>query len=207
MAEPTPSSTSPPTDPGEPPLAPRPRLRTVVGLFARIGAMSFGGGMAGWYFREVVERRRWLGEMDFLSGLALAQILPGINASNLLVYIGQRLHGWIGAAVVPASLLFFPVLISMGLGAGYEEVAHHPWVHRFLEGAAAAAVGLTATLGFRAFRHSARDPGLFVTLAATFVCIGILRWPMVAVAPCTALLGVAAAWRIRGRVRSEKKDA
>jgi chromate transporter len=191
----------------EPPLAPRPRLRVVAGLFARIGAMSFGGGMAGWYFREVVERRRWMAELDFLSGLALAQILPGINATNLLVYIGQRLHGWVGAAVVPASLLFFPVLITIGLGAGYSEVAHHPWVHRFLEGAAAAAVGLTATLGFRAFRHSTKDPGLFVTLAATFVCIGILRWPMVAVAPCTAVFGIASAWRIRGRVRSEKNDA
>jgi chromate transporter len=205
MADPAPSETQP--SPSEPPLAPRPPLRTVAGLFARIGAMSFGGGMAGWYFREVVERRRWMGELDFLSGLALAQILPGINATNLLVYIGQRLHGWVGAAAVPASLLFFPVLITIGLGVGYGEVAHHPWVHRFLEGAAAAAVGLTATLGFRAFRHSTRDPGLFVTLAATFVCIGILRWPMVAVAPCTALLGIASAWRIRGRVRSEKNDA
>ena len=200
MAEPAPSSESSETT-TEPPLAPRPRLRTVAWLFARIGAMSFGGGMAGWYFREVVERRRWMGETDFLSGFALAQILPGINATNMLVYIGQRLHGRIGAAVVPASLLLFPVLIAMGLGAGYDEVAHHPWVHRFLQGAAAAAVGLTSTLGFKAFRHSTRDPGLFVALLLTFVCIAILRWPMVAVAPCTALLGVAAAWRIVGRVR------
>ena len=198
------SSAQPPSSSAEPPLAPRPRLRTIVWLFARIGAMSFGGGMAGWYFREVVERRRWMGETDFLSGLALAQILPGINATNLLVYIGQRLYGWIGAVIVPASLLFFPVLIAMGLGAGYAEVAHYPWVHRFLEGAAAAAVGLTSTLGFKAFRHATKDPGLFVALLLTFVCIGILRWPMVAVAPCTALLGIAAAWRIRWRIGGRK---
>jgi chromate transporter len=57
-------------------------LPALIGTFAKIGLMSFGGALSGWLYREIVMRRRWLGEEDFLSGLALAQIMPGANVAR-----------------------------------------------------------------------------------------------------------------------------
>ena len=68
------------------------RLLALFGVCVQIGLLSFGGGLTGWVHREVVARRAWMTEREFLSGVALGQILPRTNISNLMVYIGQRLH-------------------------------------------------------------------------------------------------------------------
>ncbi len=67
--------------------------------FAKIGLTSFGGGLSGWMMREFVQRRAWLSEGEFLSGLALAQAFPGVNVVNLAIWIGFRLRGGAGALV------------------------------------------------------------------------------------------------------------
>ena len=58
---------------GQPP----PGLADILGVFARLGMASFGGGLSGWMHREVVQQRRWLTEEGFLAGVALGQVLPG----------------------------------------------------------------------------------------------------------------------------------
>src|SRR3982751_7016842 len=96
----------------------RPVPAGLLALFrvcAQIGLLSFGGGLTGWVHREVVVRRAWMTEQDFLSGVALGQILPGTNISNLLVYIGQRLHGGLGAVVALGGLLTGPFFAVIGL--------------------------------------------------------------------------------------------
>jgi chromate transporter len=67
-------------------------LSTIFLVFLRIGLVSFGGGLFGWIHREVVAKRGWLTDDEFFSGLALAQVLPGTNVSNMTVIIGQRLR-------------------------------------------------------------------------------------------------------------------
>src|SRR5215211_1599010 len=49
---------------------------SLLGLFLvclQIGLFSFGGGLSGWIYQEVVVRRRWMSEDEFLSGLALSR--------------------------------------------------------------------------------------------------------------------------------------
>ena len=84
-------SSSPAAEPS-PPVS----LPELMGAFAKIGLMSFGGALSGWMHREIVMRRHWLEETDFLNGLALAQIMPGANVANLSLYIGHKLRGGIG---------------------------------------------------------------------------------------------------------------
>ena len=72
-------------------------LLAIFLVFFKLGAFSFGGGMTGWVYREVVQQRSWIGETEFLSGLALSQIVPGANVANLTIYVGQRLRGTLGA--------------------------------------------------------------------------------------------------------------
>ena len=178
----------------DPPAPARVPLSDILGVFAKIGLMSFGGALSGWMHREIVVRRRWLDETDFLSGLALGQIMPGANVANLSLYIGQRLRGGVGAVTALLGMLLPPMLVVLALGMLYERVAHIPWLHRFIDGVAAAAIGLTIMVGIKASRRVERRAGPVAILLLLFVTVGVLRWPMVPVVLCVTPASIALAW-------------
>ncbi len=169
-------------------------LPAIFSLFFQIGSMSFGGGLAAWLYREVVERRGWLNPTDFLSGLALSQVLPGINTANLSIYIGQRLRGVPGAIIALLGLLFAPFFIIIGLAAVYAQIDSISWAHNFLCGVATAAVGLVLSVALKAIRHTMRGIAPMAILAVIVVTVGMLHWPMVPVVLCAVPVSVALAW-------------
>src|SRR5260221_3027912 len=125
-------------------------LLAILGVFAKIGLMSFGGALSGWMHRAIVVRRQWMAEEDFLSGLALGQIMPGANVANLSLYIGQRLRGGIGAVAALLGMLLPPMIVVLALGMLCERVAGILSLHRFIAGVAAAAIGFTILVGIKA---------------------------------------------------------
>jgi chromate transporter len=180
-------------------MTPRVSLAALVGAFAKIGLMSFGGALSGWMYREIVQRRRWLGEEDFQSGLALGQIMPGANVANLSLYIGQRLRGSIGAAAALIGMLLPPMVLVVVLAVFYRGVADIGWVHRFISGVAAAAIGLTVMMGLRTARRVERRAAPLAVLLGLFLAVGILGWPMVPVVLLMTPLSLGLAWIGRGR--------
>ncbi len=174
--------------------APSVSLPALVGVFMKIGVMSFGGALSGWMHREIVARRGWLDEDDFLSGLALGQIMPGANVANLSLYIGHRLRGGIGAVAALSGMLLPPMIIVIVLAILYEHVAGIASVHRFVDGVAAAAIGLTVMVGIRAARRVDRHLGPIAILAMVFLAVGVLRWPMVPVVLGITPASIVLAW-------------
>ena len=110
------------------------KLSEIFLVFLRIGAFSFGGGLTGWVYREVVQERRWLAEQDFLSGMAVSQILPGANVTNLSVYIGQKLCGTIGAFIALTGLLVIPFFLVIGFLLAYDAISGIAWVGQATDG-------------------------------------------------------------------------
>jgi chromate transporter len=174
--------------------APRVSLAALFTTFAKIGLMSFGGALSGWMYREIVQRRHWLEEEEFLSGLALGQIMPGANVANLSLFIGQRLRGGMGALVSLTGMLLPPMALVLVLAAGYLRLDDVLWLHRLVGGVAAAAIGLTAMVGLRATRRVERRPAPMAVLLVIFLAVGVLRWPMVPVVLVVAPLSVALAF-------------
>jgi chromate transporter len=178
----------------EPAAPARVSLLAILGVFAKIGLMSFGGALSGWMHREIVLRRGWMDEADFLSGLALGQIMPGANVANLSLYIGQRLRGGVGAIVALLGMLLPPMIVVVLLGMLYDRVTGILWLHRFIDGVAAAAIGLTIMVGIRASRRVERRLGPVTVLLLLFFTVGVLRWPMVPVVICVTPASIALAW-------------
>jgi len=175
-------------------MTPRVSLWALVGAFAKIGLMSFGGALSGWMYREIVQRRHWLEEEDFLGGLALGQIMPGANVANLSLYIGQRLRGGIGAVAALTGMLLPPMVLVVVLAMLYRGVADIGWVHRFVSGVAAAAVGLTVMMGLRTARRVERRVAPLTVLLALFLAVGVLGWPMVPVVLVATPASLVLAW-------------
>ena len=175
-------------------VVPRVSLPELLGAFAKIGLMSFGGALSGWMHRELVARRQWIEEEDFLSGLALGQIMPGANVANLSLYIGQRLRGGIGAVVALTGMLLPPAVLVVLLAIVYERFAGIAWMHRFIDGVAAAAIGLLVVVGVKATRRVGWRAAPVAVLAAIVLMVGLMHWPMVPVVLVLTPLSVALAW-------------
>jgi chromate transporter len=169
-------------------------LGSVYGVFFRLGLVSFGGGTSAWLYREIVEVRRWVTRDIFLAGFALGQILPGVNSTNVTVYIGQRLRGAPGAAVALAGLLSGPFVIVLAAGVAYHYLIQIPGFDAAMAGVAAVAVGMLLRLGVALARRVPWKPVPVAVMVATFVAIGILKWPLVAVVLVLAPVSIAAAW-------------
>ena len=69
--------------------------------FLKIGAFTFGGGygMIPIVQKEIVDKRKWINEEDFLDAMAVAQGSPGPMAVNVSIYVGYKVKGVVGAIV------------------------------------------------------------------------------------------------------------
>jgi len=185
------------TDPARATAAPRASLRAIALLFGRIGVFSFGGGLTAWVHRETVERRGWISEDEFLGALAVCQVLPGSNVANLAVHIGRKLRGPAGSVVAIGALLVPPIVIAITIAAWLAHVVDAPAVHRFLEGVAAGAAGMTLSVGVRSTRAAAARGRAAVPVAALLVIlVGALRCPLL---PATLVAAALSLWMVRRR--------
>lgn len=172
------------------PIAPagtRPTALQLFLIFARIGLTSFGGGLSGWLLREFVRDRAWIAEEEFLDGLSLAQALPGVNVTNMAIWIGHRLLGLRGAVAGVAGIVVPPAVLIVGLSAAFAALQRFPATHWALDGAAAAAIGLSLSMGITTARRVKRRALPLAVMAATFLAIGPLHCPLVAVVAVAGL--------------------
>jgi chromate transporter len=168
-------------------------LPAIYRAFFRLGVTSFGGGTAAWLYREIVQRRRWIGNADFLSAAALGRLVPGSGGVNLTVQVGQKLRGAAGAVAAVSGLLSGPFVIVLALAAGLAGASQSTALHAVLDGVAAAAVGLTFATGLQLVKFNRASAGALAVTAVTVLCVGVLRWPMIPVVACLAPISIALA--------------
>jgi chromate transporter len=197
MNAPTDAESTAGTNPPENHAAPAASLPELFWIFFQIGAMSFGGGLSAWIHREIVTKRGWMSDTDFLTGLALCQVLPGVNNVNMAVHVGQRVRGVIGALTCVVAMLLAPFFAIIGLAAIYDQIKGIPWMYDLLDGVAAAAVGLLVSVALRSARGTFRGIAPFAIAFAFIVTVGILRWPMIPVVLSLAPLSVVLAYLTR----------
>jgi chromate transporter len=169
-------------------------LGSLYGVFFRLGLYSFGGGISSWVYREIVAVRRWVTEEEFVAGYALGQILPGVNSTNLTIYLGQHLRGAVGAAVSLAGLLSGPFAVVIAAALAYRYLLQIPGFAAAMAGIAAVAVGMLARLGIVFARRIEWHPIPMAIMAATFVAVGVFNWPLVWVVLALAPISIASAW-------------
>jgi len=122
--------------------------------------------------REVVDRKGWIDEEEFLNMIALAQAAPGLIAVNSAIFIGWRIGGWRGVcgAVLGAVLPSF--LIILAIAMVFREWKELPAVEAAFKGIRPAVVALIAAPLFK-MAKSARISWL---TALVPVAVALLIW-------------------------------
>src|SRR5688572_17799982 len=90
-------------------------------FWIKLGFISFGGpaGQIAIMHRELVDKRRWLGEERFLHALNYCMLLPGPEAHQLAIYIGWLMHRFRGGLVAGLFFVLPSVFILLGLSYIY----------------------------------------------------------------------------------------
>ncbi|MCI7223397.1 MAG: chromate transporter, partial [Fusobacteriaceae bacterium] len=64
-------------------------------VFFKIGAFTIGGGyaMLSLIEDEIVNKKKWLSQDEFLEGMVIAQSTPGVLAVNISIVTGYKIAG------------------------------------------------------------------------------------------------------------------
>src|SRR6266850_8604768 len=128
-------------------------------IWTVIGAQSFGGGSATLYLmrRVAVERHGWLTDDEFTRYWGICQIAPGINILGLVILIGWRVAGALGATLSLTGLLLPSATITIGLTSIYASIRDTAMVRAAIAGVIPATVGLGSLLSFMMVRPLLND--------------------------------------------------
>jgi chromate transporter len=146
--------------------------------FLAIGATSFGGGVVAYLRNSLVTKKQWLDDEGFLAALEISQALPGLNATNMAVIVGDRLRGIPGAIVgflgitLPGAIIVFVLAVCYASNSGNEAV------NAVLKGVGAASVGLllavTLQIGHKQLEHYLD----MILVAVTLVLVSFMHVPL-----------------------------
>jgi len=196
----------PPDTPVKTPGSPTPPqyvpILELLGVFLRLGILAIGGGVQAFMYRDLVEVKRWIDDKAYITGLAIAQVLPGANPVNLALYFGLKLRGGLGATVAVLGMVVPAFCIILGMGYAYRQLAHLPATHFILIGVASVGVAATLAMGAKIAKRLDRNWNTALIALVTFGAVGVLRLPMVpvvlVVVPLSILLAYVAERRRAG---------
>jgi chromate transporter len=107
---------------------PRPDLTELAVVFLKLGTIGFGGPAAhiAMLEDEIVTRRQWISQAQFLDLIGLTNLIPGPSSTELAIYIGYLRAGWWGLIVAGVCFILPAMAIVWGLAIWYDRVQEIP---------------------------------------------------------------------------------
>ncbi|MFI5000755.1 MAG: chromate transporter [Reyranellales bacterium] len=179
------------------PLSP-PSLGKIFWVFLVMGGTSLGGGVVGYLRTGLVVRQRWLDDLAFVELLSISQTLPGLNATNMSILVGDRLRGAWGALVATLGMCLPGATLMITAGYAYGLGGDGPWAKAFLHGIAAGAVGLIVVVMVQLGAKVLKTAADYLFVVATAGAVAFFHVPV----PYALLAaGAVAIWWHRPRAK------
>lgn len=186
-------------------------FREAFWFWVKLGFINFGGpaGQIAIMHQELVERKRWVSERQYLRTLNFCMLLPGPEAQQVATYIGWRLHGTLGG-IVAGSFFVIPSIFVLLL-VSYLAVAHSdvPVIRGLLYGVQPVVIAIVVEAAMRIGRRALGHAALVAFAVLAFVALYFLSVPFPLVVVAAAIGGVVlqrfvpAAFRSQGHGSAE----
>jgi chromate transporter len=161
-------------------------------FWVKLGFINFGGpaGQIAIMHRELVDRKRWVSESQYLRTLNFCMLLPGPEAQQVATYIGWRLHGTLGG-IVAGSFFVIPSIFVLWL-LSYLAVAHAdvPAITGLLYGIQPVVIAIVVEAVLRIARRALNHYLLIGFSVAAFVALFFLSVPFPLVVVAAGLGGL-----------------
>ncbi len=160
-----------------------PRLGALFLTFGKVGLLSFGGGSTTLVLmqHEIVRRRGWLTDREFLSTMALSQMWPGVHLLAQSVLIGHRLRGLAGAAICLLGMMLPATAVTVLFTAFFVVLRENPLGAGMITGVLPATAGLAFAVAYRFARAEvvgaprAVGATVLALAAGSFALMALLR--------------------------------
>jgi chromate transporter len=147
------------------------RLREVIAVFLKLGTIGFGGPAAhiGLMREEVVRRRRWVTDQQFLDLLGMTNLIPGPNSTEMTIHLGYVRAGWAG--LVAGGVCFIaPAAALVSLAAwGYVQYGAAPQATGILYGIKPVIIAVVVQAMWGLGRTAVKSPTLGAAAIAVVV--------------------------------------
>lgn len=121
-------------------------LKAIALLFLKLGITGFGGPAVhiAMMHREVVSKRKWLTEQDFLDLIGATNLIPGPNSTELAIHIGKEKGGWRGLVLAGVCFILPAVVITFVFAYAYKEYGQLPELRQYVYGMQPAIIAVVA---------------------------------------------------------------
>ena len=161
-------------------------------FWVKLGFINFGGpaGQIAIMHRELVEKRRWVSEGQYLRTLNFCMLLPGPEAQQVATYIGWRLHGTLGGIVAGAFFVvpsIFVLWLLSYLAAAHSDV---PAITGLLYGVQPVVIAIVVEAVLRIGRRTLNHGILVLFAVLAFIALYFLSVPFPLVVVAAAVGGL-----------------
>ncbi len=161
-------------------------------FWVKLGFINFGGpaGQIAIMHRELVEKKRWVSEQQYLRTLNFCMLLPGPEAQQVATYIGWRLHGTLGG-IVAGSFFVIPSIFVLLL-LSYLAVAHSdvPAINGLLYGVQPVVIAIVVEAVLRIGKRTLNHGVLVAFAVLAFVALYFFSVPFPLVVVAAAVGGL-----------------
>ena len=169
--------------------------------FAKIGVMTFGGGMAMLPIleREIVQNKNWVTDEAITDYYALGQCTPGIIAVNTATFIGQKKKGVLGGIAATLGVVFPSLIIITVLAGLITNFAHLAWVQNAFAGIQVCVCVLIFNATVKLLKKSVVDKPTAAIFLAVLVGSAVMDVSPVWFILAAAVLGILLKnWEVKG---------
>lgn len=146
------------------------KLLEIAIIFFKLGAFGFGGPIAliAMMETEIVQKRQWVTRKYFMDMLAATNLVPGPNAVEMAIHLGQIRAGLPGLIVAGFSFLFPPTVITLLLSIAYVNWGSIPKVQFLFYGIAPVVISIIIFSGIRIGRSALNSRA---TIFIAIICL------------------------------------
>ena len=169
------------------------KLSALFFAFARIGALTFGGGyaMLPMLEREVVEKHGWATQEELLNYFAIGQCTPGIIAVNTATFIGYKERGIRGGIIATLGVIAPSIVIILAIAMLLSNFAHIPAVQHAFAGIRAAVCALILNAVIKLIKSNIKNIGGIIVCVLAFFLVAVLGASPVFVVLGAGIYGIA----------------
>ncbi|MBQ7355768.1 MAG: chromate transporter [Clostridia bacterium] len=152
------------------------RLKESLGLFLlmmKIGLFTFGGGyaMISLLSRELVSKRNYITDDEFMNVVAVAESTPGPIAINMATYIGYKRAGFLGAALATLGVIIPSFVVVFAISVFFDTFMSYEIVKRAFRGIQVAVVYLILSAGVKMLKKMKKHPLPIIICTSVLICM------------------------------------
>jgi chromate transporter len=131
-------------------------LLEIFSIFFKVGAFTFGGGFAMIPIiqQEIVSKKNWIKDEDFIDIISIAQSSPGPIAVNISTYVGYKIKGFTGAVVATLGTVMPSFIIILFIAMFFYQFNDNIIIQKIFSGIRPAVVALILSAIYSLVRKS-----------------------------------------------------